>query len=73
MKLLRIFLDVVGLRENVFWLTHDNLEEGGQTDMHQRSHSNLWEVDIIHALLRRKFAIPSFSFILFHFCAVPKA
>ena len=44
--------DVVGMRKNVFWLDHDNMEEEAQNNMHQKSHSNLWEIDIVHALVR---------------------
>ena len=44
--------DVLGMRKNVFWLDHDNFEEGAQADLQQRSHSNLWEVDMTHALVR---------------------
>jgi hypothetical protein len=44
--------DVVGLRKNLFWLDHTNLEEGVRPDSHQKSKSNLWEVDITHALVR---------------------
>lgn len=44
--------DVVGMRKNVFWLDHNNIEEGAQADRHQKSHSNLWEVDMTHALVR---------------------
>lgn len=44
--------DVVGMRKNVFWLDHDNFEEGAQADQQQKSHSNLWEVEMIHALVR---------------------
>lgn len=44
--------DVVGMRRNVFWLDHDSMEEGVQADMHQKSHSNLWEIEMIHALVR---------------------
>jgi len=46
------FPDVVGMRNNVFWLDHENMEEGAQADVHQKSHSNLWEVDMVHALVR---------------------
>jgi AAA domain len=35
----------------LFWLDHDNLERSG-SDIHQISHSNLWELDMTHALLR---------------------
>ena len=44
--------DVVGTRSNVFWLDHDNVEEGVKQDMHQKSHSNLWEVEFTYALVR---------------------
>lgn len=44
--------DVVGMRKNVFWLDHDNFEEGARADQQQKSHSNLWEVDMTHALVR---------------------
>jgi AAA domain len=43
--------DVIGMRKNVFWLDHDH-EEGRQADVLQRSHSNAWEVDMTHALVR---------------------
>ncbi|KAI8936487.1 hypothetical protein NX059_006892 [Plenodomus lindquistii] len=45
--------DVVGMRKNVFWLDHQNLENG--TDMeiqHTKSKSNAWEVEMVHALVR---------------------
>jgi hypothetical protein len=44
--------DVVGMRKNVFWLDHENLEEVPNADRHQKSHSNDWEVDMTHALVR---------------------
>lgn len=44
--------DVVGMRNNVFWLDHVHEEEGRLADTHQKSHSNLWEVDMTHALVR---------------------
>lgn len=44
--------DVIGMRKNVFWLDHNNIEEGAQADRLQKSHSNLWEVDMTHALVR---------------------
>ena len=44
--------DVVGLRKNLFWLDHTNLEEGNRQDASQKSKSNLWEVDTTHALVR---------------------
>ena len=48
----RTLPDVVGMRKNVFWLDHDNFEEGVRADEQQKSHSNLWEVDMTHALVR---------------------
>jgi hypothetical protein len=48
----KVLPDVVGMRKNVFWLDHDNVEEGANEDVHQKSHSNLWEVDFTHALVR---------------------
>ena len=44
--------DVVGMRKNVFWLDHDNLEEGTRADQQHKSYNNLWEVDTTHALVR---------------------
>lgn len=44
--------DVLGMRKNVFWLNHDNFEEDTGADLHQKSHSNLWEVDMTHALVK---------------------
>ena len=44
--------DVVGMRKNVFWLDHNNAEESQRPDTGQKSKSNLWEVDITHALVR---------------------
>ncbi|OAG00907.1 NFX1-type zinc finger-containing protein 1 [Paraphaeosphaeria sporulosa] len=44
--------DVVGMRKNVFWVDHDNLEDNQQSDMHHKSHSNQWEVDMVHAMVR---------------------
>ncbi len=43
--------DVVGLRRNVFWFDHERTENS-QDDLNQKSHANLWEVDMTHALLR---------------------
>ncbi|KAL6719448.1 hypothetical protein ACLMJK_003688 [Lecanora helva] len=43
---------VVGLRNNVYWLDHDNMEDEQQGDMHHKSHSNIWEVDMVHSLVR---------------------
>ena len=44
--------DVVGMRKNVFWLNHENMEEAPAADQHQKSRSNDWEVDMTHALVR---------------------
>jgi hypothetical protein len=41
--------DVVGLRDNVYWLDHRNIEDDSQED---KSHSNEWEIDMTSALLR---------------------
>jgi len=43
---------VVGMGQNIFWLDHDNLEDGTGPDVHQKSHSNLWEVEMTHSLVR---------------------
>ncbi|KAI9765228.1 MAG: hypothetical protein M1840_007720 [Geoglossum simile] len=45
--------DVVGMRKNVFWLDHSNFEAGSDDkDPQQKSHSNYWEVAMVHALVR---------------------
>ncbi|KAL1792144.1 hypothetical protein ACET3X_009895 [Alternaria dauci] len=45
--------DVVGLRHNVFWLDHTNLENDKDSDVHNtKSKSNMWEVKMVHALVR---------------------
>ncbi|KFX96758.1 hypothetical protein O988_05185 [Pseudogymnoascus sp. VKM F-3808] len=44
--------DVVGMRKNVFWLDHKNMEEASDADRNQTSRSNDWEVDMTHALVR---------------------
>jgi hypothetical protein len=45
--------NVVGLRQNVFWLDHTHLEDAGEMDVqHSRSKSNSWEVQMVHALVR---------------------
>ena len=33
-------------------LDHDNVEESAQADAHQKSHSNIWEVEMMHTLVR---------------------
>jgi superfamily I DNA and/or RNA helicase len=40
------------MRNNVFWLDHENFEDGSQADIQQKSHSNAWEVDMVGAFLR---------------------
>jgi hypothetical protein len=45
------FPGVVGMRKNVFWLNHDNIEGAGPV-VQQMSHSNLCVVDTIHPLIR---------------------
>lgn len=44
--------DVVGMRENLFWLHHTNLEDNEGSISHHKSKSNEWEVDMAHALVR---------------------
>ncbi|KAF2856036.1 hypothetical protein T440DRAFT_96542 [Plenodomus tracheiphilus IPT5] len=45
--------DVVGLRKNVFWLDHQNLENEKDTSAHHsKSKSNVWEVAMVQALVR---------------------
>ncbi|EXV00312.1 UvrD/REP type DNA helicase [Metarhizium robertsii] len=44
--------DVVGMRKNLFWLDHDHLEDGDYFEMHHKSHSNAWEAELVHALVR---------------------
>ncbi|KAF1984925.1 NFX1-type zinc finger-containing protein 1 [Aulographum hederae CBS 113979] len=45
--------DVVGIRKNVFWLDHDNMEDDEQAEIHHsKSKSNDWEVGMVHALVR---------------------
>ena len=53
--------DVVGMRKNIYWLDHDNMEEGSQEDVHRKSHSNIWEVDMVHALVRHVVRQGSYS------------
>jgi superfamily I DNA and/or RNA helicase len=44
--------DVVGLRKNVLWLSHDNLEDRSRGVIDQGSYTNRWEVKMTHVLLR---------------------
>jgi hypothetical protein len=43
--------DVVGMRSNVYWLDHQNSETKKQ-DVHQKSKSNPWEVEMVRPLVR---------------------
>ena len=44
--------DVIGMRRNVYWLDHKHLEDGQNSDAHNKSHSNAWEVTMVHAMVR---------------------
>jgi len=44
--------DVTGMRRNVYWCDHSNLEDSQGQDMKQRSKSNAWEVNMTHCLVR---------------------
>ncbi|PVI08317.1 NFX1-type zinc finger-containing protein 1 [Periconia macrospinosa] len=44
--------NVVGMQKNVYWMDHDHFEEGQNSEMHYKSHSNFWEVEMVHALVR---------------------
>ncbi|KAF1968342.1 hypothetical protein BU23DRAFT_592152 [Bimuria novae-zelandiae CBS 107.79] len=45
--------DVVGMRQNVFWLDHKHVEDQKQAEVnHTKSKSNAWEVEMTHALIR---------------------
>ncbi|KAK4120587.1 hypothetical protein N657DRAFT_658274 [Parathielavia appendiculata] len=43
---------VVGMRDNLFWLTHNHPEDSRDDGFQVTSHSNLWEVDMAAALIR---------------------
>lgn len=43
--------DVIGMRENVFWLDHNNMEDTSSDDGRLKSHSNEWEVGMTKALV----------------------
>lgn len=45
--------NVVGMRENLFWLNHDHAEDAAGDDGRLKSHSNMWEVGMVQALVRR--------------------
>lgn len=44
--------DVVGMRDNIFWLNHDKPEDASTDDGRLKSHSNEWEVSMTSALVR---------------------
>jgi hypothetical protein len=44
--------NVVGMRQNLFWLDHQNMEDGSRSEAVQQSKSNDWEVTMVHALVR---------------------
>ncbi len=44
--------DVVGMRQNVFWLDHQHMEDTSGDDGRLKSHSNTWEVAMTKALVR---------------------
>ena len=44
--------NVVGMRDNVFWLNHNNMEDTSTDDGRLRSHSNEWEVGMTKGLVR---------------------
>ncbi len=44
--------DVVGMRDNIWWLDHQNLEDGLEEDIEHKSYSNTWEVEMTYALVR---------------------
>ncbi len=45
--------NIIGMRDNVYWLDHDNMENEAQAAIsHNQSKSNDWEVAMVHALVR---------------------
>lgn len=42
---------VVGMKQNIFWMNHTH-PEAGANDSQTRSHSNNWEVKMVHGLVR---------------------
>ncbi|RAL63386.1 hypothetical protein DID88_003810 [Monilinia fructigena] len=49
----KVLPDVVGMRENTFWLDHDNFQDNVKGDgINKKSHSNTWEVEMTAALVR---------------------
>jgi hypothetical protein len=43
--------DAAGMRKNVFWLDHDIFEESHHKSTVQKSHSNLYQIKMIHGLV----------------------
>ncbi|KAL8397632.1 hypothetical protein RB594_004369 [Gaeumannomyces avenae] len=43
---------VVGMRNNVFWLTHDHAEDVADDDKRLKSQGNKWEVGMVLAMVR---------------------
>ncbi|APA10158.1 hypothetical protein sscle_06g049280 [Sclerotinia sclerotiorum 1980 UF-70] len=49
----KVYPDVVGMRQNVFWLDHEKFQDDGLNQEHKTmSHSNQWEVEMTAALVR---------------------
>jgi hypothetical protein len=46
------FANVVGMRKNVFWLTHNHVEDAPSDDKRLKSYGNDWEVHMAVALVR---------------------
>ena len=44
--------DVVGMRNSVFWLTHNHAEDVAGEDKRLKSHGNAWEVGMVAVLVR---------------------
>ncbi|KAF4979928.1 hypothetical protein FZEAL_3970 [Fusarium zealandicum] len=44
--------NVVGMRQNVFWLEHDHMEDTAGDGGQSKSHSNIWETNMATALVR---------------------
>ncbi|TGO66372.1 hypothetical protein BOTNAR_0062g00050 [Botryotinia narcissicola] len=49
----KILADVVGMRNNTYWLDHTNFQDNANgDDADKKSHSNMWEVGMTAALVR---------------------
>lgn len=44
--------NVIGMRENIFWLDHRRDKDTSEDNIRVKSYSNRWEVDIAIALIR---------------------